>query len=247
MNRIPRRSERGFTLLEVMIVTAVLSVVTMSLIMYLSALNDAVSGETLQGTLETNANRFVMTLADQLTDAYFTYPPPEVTLPSPQYTRPYKTYYVQFKNPVDIDGNGSVLDSNGNVEFGINIAGVGGNGWSYYYLASEPNVNRRIIRESILKQDLNGDGDKYDYFYRYRIMRYHYRTSPYLYRRDRVLDIILGDFDGDGSWDPIYTFESSNLITISVWMFGQDINGRPIMVNARTQVLPRNQWKSLIS
>jgi len=237
MPHLSSRRDSGFTLIEAMVVTAILSVITMGVVTYMSTVNDIVSGETLQGVLEVNSSRVANEIAERVADGLIWTPT----------TIPFNTTLIGIENPVDLDGDGTVLDAAGNVEFGVRIPGGAGAAYParmYYYLSLYPSGDPRYRVYESNVGDINGDGDTYDYFYRGVIRRYIYIPSPnYLYNNAPIVtDVLWGDCDGDGQWDYPFSMSADNVLTVKIFVFGMDAKARPMVIKSETQTVVRGQW-----
>jgi prepilin-type N-terminal cleavage/methylation domain-containing protein len=223
----------GFTLIEMMIVTAITALVTIAIVSYMSTMNDVVSGETIQGAAEVNANRVVSDFAQDLTDACVISPTP----------LPFESYFVWFKKPI------SPYISADAVVLGVNAPWSGPGGQDGYY-AFFFRATEYLYESSI--GDINHDGDRIDVFARGKLVRRWHTTSGNQERDEDFLDNVVqvyqggakvwsGDITGDGADDPVFTMTADKILTISIWLYTIDVSGRPLLVHGTTRVVPRNQ------
>jgi hypothetical protein len=111
---------------------------------------------------------------------------------------------LAYQVPIDPDGDGSYLDADGAVQFGMKKNGVSviGQRATFKFVAD------RVLSEATLKFDLNGDGDLKDKFDQGHLVR----VLPDGKTEQISGSWILqpngnhgGDLDGDGVADPIFS------------------------------------------
>ncbi len=240
---VGRPNAPGFTLLEVMMVTAILTVVLGGTTAYLVTMSDSISSEMSQSVLEINAARTLSNLADELVDGY-------VSSPTPGAGSDLASSFVQIKQPADLSGDGSMLDeiAAGNI-YGVRTPWGDESGYIEYRFAAHPDAARASLIE-VAPNDINGDGDCDDVFVRGLLVREWNGTSRAPVARSLLWDVLQvetspgnygGDIDGDGANDPIFHMAAgSKVLTMSVWLYGRD-GRRHILHNARTGVALPNQ------
>ena len=227
----------GFTLIEVMIVSAVMATILAGTMTVLISMTDTVSSETAQNVLEINSSRTLAAMAEAIVDGCITEP----TLPAPG-SLPVASWYIKVRRPVDIHVDGTVLDAaSGAVELGVEL---GGTAYDGYWLYS-------FVKEDDVSGDINGVGGD-DTFARGWLVRGWYDVSDAELRPPQkllrgVLQVdrgggdFRGDVSGDGVDDPIFQMSSLNELTISVWVYERGKRNRPVLRNVSVRVVPRNQ------
>ncbi len=129
---------------------------------------------------------------------------------------------VVYRHPLDMNGDGSFVDSSGNITWGIrgsdgNIVG------STYRIAF---VADRKISERKAGNDLNGDGDSDDQL----TLGYLERTTA-LGTKERVTpNVVLvdtkapkSDLNGDGVADPMFELDSSKVLIVRLLLLKRSI------------------------
>ncbi len=241
---VGRANAPGFTLIEVMMVTAILAIVLGGTTAYLVSMSDSISSEMSQSVLEINGTRTLSTLVDRLADGF-------VSSPTPGAGSDLASSFIQIKQPADWMGGGDLTNEieAGNI-FGVRAPWGDESGYVEYRFVAHPDAARATVSEVTLDYDINGDGDKDTVFVRGLLVREWNGTSRAPVARNLLWDVLQvetspgnygGDIDGDGTDDPIFHMAAgSKRLTMSVWLYGRD-GRRHIIHNARTSVALRNQ------
>jgi type II secretory pathway pseudopilin PulG len=158
---------------------------------------------------------------------------------------------IQFQIPVDIDGNGTILDGSGAVEYGFLDRGVPTKGTiTYRFVENIVGGRPDVLREADLRLDLNGDGDRLDSFDRGCIVRItHANGGPEVRGPALTGQCVVvahadwgGDIDGDGVADPIFKLDgATGRVQINVWTMLADDRKNPQMLRSSSSVCPRNK------
>lgn len=221
MTRNPRA---GLTLLEVIIVAAVmLSLVLIAGGMIISTTRE-VSIHIAAEEARSEADRVLDRLAGELSGA-------RVVGTSADGS------WITYQVPVDLDNSGTVLDANGDVEWGsIGPAGVPVPGGTMLRFTAIDALN-----EGALNLDVNGDNDKWDDFVVGRIERVYPDASvvPEAGRYIIQTSVLGGDVDDDAMVDPIFVLDGTR---VRVHVLCQRFEGSSLsfLGSARTEVQLRN-------
>jgi prepilin-type N-terminal cleavage/methylation domain-containing protein len=187
-----RAADAGFTLLEVMIVTAVMGLVIAAISAAIVNANRAYVPNVTRTNLEAAAGSMAEKLTEELTHAL----PLTVSADGTE---------VRFCLPVDGDGSGSPLDIDGNIELGY--------GHNAGYMRRIRYVVDLTIDEAIVKRDINNDGSRTDRFFVGRLVADTLDETGAPMGNDVALGpaVILAtspdaglDVDGDGVDDRIF-------------------------------------------
>ena len=239
-------SVSGFTLIEVMMSTAILTVVLATTTFFLTSMTDSVSDEVSRGVLEMNGTRALANLADGFADV-------QISAPAPPSGTDLSSSFVRVREPADLSGDGSLLDDiqAGNF-FGVRAPKPWGDaaGWLEYAFVSQDTLDEAGLG------DINGDGDTSDEFVRGWLVRKWHVDAEHGVGTDGGLSQNLlwsviqketspgnygGDIDEDGNADPLFFMaDGSKALTISIWIYGR-ARGKPVIHNVRTSVALRNQ------
>lgn len=115
---------------------------------------------------------------------------------------------IAYALPIDPDGDGSVLDAAGSVQWGANVGGVPTTGvqaavrWTF----------ERVLSEAALALDVNADGDLLDSFDLGRIERVEADGGVARLTGNWVAQPTGargGDVNGDGVADPLFSIDAS--------------------------------------
>ncbi len=141
----------GFTLLEVMIASAIGVVMILATYLVFSTSLSAQSSGEKTGYLEERGRILLDRLVERLRTSNILFVETSSTL----------VPRIDFQVPVDPDGNGSVVNvSTGKIDWGsVETTGHVLTGYHRFQFQAQ-----RLIQESVIKQDLNGDGDQNDTF-----------------------------------------------------------------------------------
>jgi prepilin-type N-terminal cleavage/methylation domain-containing protein len=226
------RGQGGFTLLEMMVAVGVLGLVLLMAFSTMKSTTDISSMESIRNEMDRSGAEAMAKMSAELKSASILAMPADGSM-------------LSFQIPVDLDGSGTVLDKDGDCEFGINELGVISNGSiSYSFVQNTKGGNPEVLSEATLNRDLNNDGDKSDVFDRGRIER----TSTAPAARTRVLSGVWviqpsgnwgGDIDGDGNADPIFR-TAGKQVWMDIWMVAIDSSGTAHLVRCRTSLHLRN-------
>jgi prepilin-type N-terminal cleavage/methylation domain-containing protein len=231
----------GFTLLEMMVVVAILGAVTLAATTYLISASDATSQEMTWSALELPGTRALSQLTGDLTDAVVFEPQPVgpgVGIDSS---------YIQVKHPADWMGGGDLTNEieAGSV-FGVRAPWGDEQGWTEYAFSVEEKLSEGEVG------DINRDGDTNDTFVLGKITKMWHGDDTGTERSQNFLHNVVqvetgtgtygGDVDGDGDNDPIFSMaDGSIVLSVSLWLYGRDNRGEPVLHNASSQVAMRNQ------
>lgn len=229
----------GFTLLEMMISVAIFSILMTLIFSFMSSLSDNVSDQMTVGDMYTNANVAVNEITETLFDS-------TVTAPSVPFTA---TSKIALKHYYDANGDGIALD------LGLSQSGMRSpfqeSGVMYYWFIQDKDTGGNLVTLKESKHgNLNGDGDSTDIYAVGTINRVWVGDTSGT-RISMMLTNVLqvagagtenfsGDIDGDGNPDPIFQMDSSNLITVSVWLYVRNRRGNILFRNIVSKVTPVN-------
>lgn len=227
-----RGGRAGFTLLEMMVAIAILSVVMLAVFRTMTHTSDLAAVEAQQNDLEKAGQKMLEEMSAALRSA-------SVISISSDGTR------IVFQVPVDLDGNGTVLDGSGNVEFGAQEGGVVTDDTiTYRFVQDVVGAQPDMLSEGLLRRDINRDGDLLDRFDRGFLGRI--TSAPGAALRECAGVWVVqptanygGDVDGDGSADPIFRMANERL-WIDLWLASVDRTGMVHFVHCNTSVFLRN-------
>ncbi len=212
----------GVTLIEVVIVTAVMSIVLAAL------LGTMVIGQRSVNTGMAIANAISDTeraATDIVNDLAWAKIDP---LPADGMS-------VSFQIPVEVDGD--VLNGANDVNWG-SYAGLDGK-LEFAYVAS-PKAEHKAS-EPVDDRDYNRDGDKADVFYLGRIVRREYDSTMTLASQRNMTGpiIISGDMDDNSSPDPMFYLRAGSIV-IDFWAYIKDDDGNVLAKHIQTSVVSMN-------
>jgi hypothetical protein len=255
-----RAAGRAFTLVEVMLSTAILTTVVIVSTMYLISMTDSISSEMTQSSLEINGSRALTEIADAMTDSKVTdgrYVVPDATKPD---EKDLISTWVRLKQPVDLSGASGLLDEYASDPFDIWGVRMPGSmfdqpGWVEYRFV--PSVRPEDTLDETVLGDVNGDGVVSGTYTRGWLRRkWHGDTTHGASPNEdgRTQDLLwgilqagtsptfCGDIDGDTNADPIFKMDhDTQTLEINLWLYGRDGRARHVLHNARTRVVLRNQ------
>lgn len=223
-----RRAPRGFTLLEMGVAVTIFSMIAVIALVLSTKTAQYVGDEILQNDLHNKTETTLKKVAGYLSQSTRLGVSADGTS-------------VTLQVPIDVNGNGSVLDASGVLEFGVQTEdGQTGNGVITFIFVVD-----RQLSEIALGRDLNGDGDRNDIFDLGFIERT--STLPGDTTQQYGLPNIVqpsgnhgGDITGNGQPDPIFSVVGRRL-TVNIWALGQNKEGEGFMARSTTDVFLRNQ------
>ena len=227
------RNERGFTLIEVMIAVFIMSMVMLTALSALQMAGRNVAAQTLDNMAYSAVETVVAEVAEDLHYADAA----GVTIIDVG-----NAQVITFrlpKIPVDLDGDGTFLDADGNIEFGYNPRMLPVNGRVMYEFVKTSDISEGT------RVDLNWDTDTDDAFdvgyMQKKITNPDDASDEIILKRGNWIvqpkDNWGGDIDGDGDKDPIFVKDGTR-VTISVWSLGADPRVAPRLANSRATVFP---------
>jgi hypothetical protein len=142
---------------------------------------------------------------------------------------------ITYQVPVEVDG--SVADGSDNVNWG-SYAAKDEKMEIAFVPSAKPEHRADEVADGV---DYNGDGDRADTFVKGRIVLREYDAAMNVkWEKARTPIVILqGDMDDDGADDLMFT-ERVGAILINLWVYCEDDDGRPIVRNLQTSVVPMN-------
>ena len=156
-------TRRAFTMVEMMVVVAILGIVLGMTVIALNSASAETTMSTTEGALQNSTNQFVERLLTDLRGASRA----SVTVDS-------DGAGISFRVPVDTDSDGSVdLDANGDPVYGATFGRTHTAGVDivYQFLPNQVGGSDEELDEGALGIDVNGDGDEADSFQRGRFTR----------------------------------------------------------------------------
>ncbi len=249
---------RGFTLLEVMMVTAILSVVLIGVTMTLKGASDEVAVSIPETDLQTNSQRALRRIVEELTDALAG--TANVTVAADGSS-------ISFRVPVDIEASWTGVGGNPPTytrEWGARLGGAeasGGLNTIAFRESTVPGVspvNESDVVDGGLNINMNAEPlasrDETDIFAMGHLV-FTYDPNPAaagdeIVRQltgDWVAQVAVGtafggDVDGDGNADPLFSYNAANnTVDIDLWGLRVIRQQRmPLMVNENTTVVLKN-------
>ncbi|MHC4248437.1 MAG: PulJ/GspJ family protein [Planctomycetota bacterium] len=232
------KSDSGFTLLEVVIVTAVLALVVAMLGTSVVSLADGAASQQRSTVALRGARAAVERMAESLRPAAVNFTGDGAA-------------ELAFQVPVDAEGNGVLAYAperpSPDVNWGSGRGSTGGAGETtvYRFVATD------VFSEAEKGVDLNDDGDVADVFDVGHIEEAHYETTaavsllrpPVAFSPDIVLrtrDDELGDIDGDEEPDPMFSWDGAANLRITVFVSDLDAE-EPSFMRITTVVGLRNR------
>ena len=224
----------GFSLLEVVVAVGILSLVMIGVGLALKNTGEVATAGATGNEMERSGQKALDQMALELRESAL-----KVITVSADGSS------VQFQVPVDLDGNGTVLDRNGAVEYGFMDAGMPRKGAITYQFIQ--NVSRGL--PEVLDVNLNGGGGARR-FARGCLARSTQvfgaaasggptLTGRWLVQPDGNWG---GDIDGDGVGDPIFGVEPGNgRVLVNLWAMQVDGRKNPQVVHSSAGVCLRNK------
>lgn len=222
--------KNGFTLIEVLIAAAILSLMLAGVMTVLLVGQDSFNQGTITVYLESEATRILDWLTMDL---------PECRIESsPTDGNNHTSMTIQI--PVEVGG--AYWDAAGNIYWGAS----GNQGWTITYQFS----SLETLDETVTQKDYNRDGDILDKFERGKMMKIIKDATDVTQESidmGRNILVVFGDWDGDvdsdGVNDPIFLRLNSfnnedivngNRIRINLWLIKEGSKGIYLIVNNRT-------------
>ncbi|MHC4501846.1 MAG: PulJ/GspJ family protein [Planctomycetota bacterium] len=252
-------TKRGFTLLETMMVTAILSVVLIGVSMTLKGASDEVSVSIPETDLQTNSQRTLRRIVEELTDAL---------AGTANVTVAADGRWIRFRAPVKVweswtrdDGTAPTYAA----EWGARLGGAetsGGFNAIAFIQSTVPDVsplNESDVVDGGVNINVNTEqtADETDSFAMgHLVLIYDPDASYPTMSGDETVRQITGDWvaqvavgtdfggdvDGDGNVDPLFGYDdTARTVTIDLWGLRVIRQQRmPLVVNENTTVVLRN-------
>ncbi|HOX07028.1 MAG TPA: prepilin-type N-terminal cleavage/methylation domain-containing protein [Planctomycetota bacterium] len=235
-----RSRAAGFSLLEVVIAMGILSIVLLGAALALKSTNDISTSGAISSDMELTNQNALSAMSTELRDSAVRV----ITVAGDGSA-------IQFQVPVDLDGNGTVLDGSGNTEYGLIDKGVPSRGTiTYRFVQNEAGGTPEVLDEHVLNADVNGNIDRTDRFSIGWVQRFTQVTGQ-AETAGRILTdrcVVLpeaawgSDIDGDGLADPIFALDAATG-RVSIGLRTVRVTGRNNVHPSRcaTTVLLRNK------
>lgn len=238
--RLHRKAQRGMTLIEMVFAMAIFAIFFTMMLTFISRLSEGAATEEMISDLDREADRVVFQLASVLRSARIPGDAPDDWVQDLEND----PTTIKFFVPVDADGDGDDLDPNLDVEWGAiredlnsgQYLDAAGDRYYTVYLFSQTGTYAETTRNL----DLNRDGDATDTYRVGRLIK-RYPACSLAAQRDFILTsdiVLLGDFDGDGTEDPLFELNGSR-ITIDLHVCRTDVQ-EPLVRRITTDVDMRN-------
>lgn len=252
-------TKRGFSLLEMMMVTAILSVVLIGVTMTLKGASDEVAVSIPETDLQTNSQRALRRLVEELTDALAG--TANVTVAADGSS-------ISFRVPVDLEASWTGVGGNDPTytpEWGGRLGSderIGGLNTIAFRESTVPGVsplNESDIVDGGLNINMNteppADADETDSFAMGHLV-FTYDPDPLVAGDEKVRQLtgdwvaqvavgtaFGGDIDGDGNPDPLFGYNAATkTVDIDLWGLRVIREQRiPLAVNENTTVVLTNQ------
>jgi len=235
-----RWRNRGFTLLEVMVAVGLLSLIMLGVALALKNTGQVAALEASRNEMERSSQRALDVMALELRDSAA-----RVTTVSADGSS------IQFQIPADLNGNGTVLNSSGLIEFGFLDKGVPKAGTiTYKFVQNVVGGHNEVLDEAAGRRKLNDDADVTDKFARGYIVRITQVTGlaavtgPIISGRWIVQPNGSwgGDINGDGVADPIFKVDAVNgRVLVNLWAMQIDRENNQQVINCSTSICFRNK------
>ena len=248
-------TKRGFTLLEMMMVSAILSVVLIGVTMTLKGASDEVAVSIPETDLQTNSQRALRRIVEELTDAS-----------ASQVAFAADGSWISFRVPVDIEASWTGVGGNPPTytpEWGGRLGGderIGGLNTIAFRESTVPGVsplNESDVVDGGLNINMNTEGtlDETDIFAMGHLV-FTYDPDPLVAGDEKVRQLtgdwvaqvavgtdFGGDVDGDGNPDPLFAYDdTTKTVDIDLWGLRVIRQQRiPLVVNENTTVVLTNQ------
>jgi len=236
-----RWPSRGFTLLEVMVAVGILSMVMLGVALALKNTGQVAALEATRNEMERSSQRALDVMALDLRDSAA-----RVATVSADGTS------IQFQIPADLNGNGTVLNSSGLVEFGfLDDKGVPRAGTiTYKFVQNVVGGQNELLDEAAGRRKLNNDADVTDKFARGCIVRITQVTGGAAVTGPIISGRWIvqpngnwgGDINGGGVADPIFKLDATNgRVLINLWAMQIDRENHQQVGNFSTSICFRNK------
>lgn len=220
-----KSGDKGFTLMEVIIAVAIISVIMMTAISAMKMAGDTLAADIMDNMVYSSIEQVAGELCEEMQYA-----------PGSSISVSNDGSWVNFQVPVDLDGDGTVYpagDTSQPVELGVIHGGVPSSGSTTYRFVSTGSVS-----EAALSMDLNGNGNMSDSFevgYMEKVMSDTVSAWSIQMRRGNGFvqpkGALGGDIDGDGQPDPVFAV-SGNTVTVNLWSLGVDPRAQPRLASS---------------
>ena len=232
--------ERGFTLLELMVAVGILSMILLGAGLALNNANDVAALESTRNEMERSSQSALDRMALELRDSAARV----VTVSA-------NGSSIQFQVPADLNGNGTILDGAGNIEFGFLDNAVPRSGTiTYRFVQNVVGGQPEVLDESARRMQLNNDADRADRFARGYILRVTQLTSGAVTKQSILTGRWIvqpdgnwgGDVDGDGAADPIFRLDgTSGRVLVNLWGLQVDSHKNRHFIRSATSICFRNK------
>jgi prepilin-type N-terminal cleavage/methylation domain-containing protein len=235
-----RAGERGFSLLELMVAMAILSMILLGAALALNGTNDVAVLEATRNEMERSSQNALDRMALELRDSA-----------AKVITVAANGSSIQFQVPVDLDGKGTILNSTGAVEYGFLANGVPTGGTiTYRFVQNLVAGQPEVLSEAARRMQLNDDADLGDRFARGYILRTTQLTSGAVVSQSILTGRWIvqpdgnwgGDVDGDGAADPIFQLDgTSGRVLVNLWGMQVDSHKNRHFVRSAAGICFRNK------
>ncbi len=231
------RHDGGFTILELVIAGAVLSILLLMVFGIVSSAAGAYHWGMVTVRSQSTASNLIGLISTELVRA---------RLLSVEVGE--ENCRISFQVPVDWDGDGDLLNSDGELEWGS----LGQLGW----MCTLTFEQAKTLRESVDQQDYNRDGDRIDVFALGHLSKkYTDDLGAVQSTVDIMPDMIVvrydhlgGDIDGDGVDDPMFRRvdaagvddENGRNIEVAIWILADRGKGRASLAKGSSAISLRN-------
>jgi len=232
-----RRDETGFTMLELLIAGAVLAILILMVFGIVSSSAGVHDWGMVTLRSQSTASNLIGMVCTELSRARLL----SVEVGEAQCR-------ISFQVPVDWDGDGDLLDSNGELEWGA----LDQLGWTCTLTFEQA----RTVSEVVDNEDYNHDGDRVDVFALGHLSKkYTDPSGAVQHTIDIMPDMIVvrydhlgGDVDGDGVDDPMFrrvdaagveNVDGSN-VEVAIWILANRGRGRASLAKGSSTIHLRN-------
>jgi prepilin-type N-terminal cleavage/methylation domain-containing protein len=224
----------GFSLLEVVVAVGILSLIMIGVALALKNTGEAASAGAIGNDMARSGQKAVDQMALELRESAIRV----ITVAADGSS-------IRFQIPVDLDGNGTVLDRHGAVEYGFLDAGVPRKGAIVYQFIQ--NVSKGM--PEVLDARFDGGGGTRRFargciarstrVFGFPASGASPLTGRWIVQPDGSWG---GDIDGDAVGDPIFTVEPGNgRVVVNLWAMQVDGRKNPQVVHNSAGVCLRNR------